>query len=54
MNKALKFDKNPSRLISFLNKLLHKGCVYNTVVKSLSMVFFGIDIDFLIASLNKN
>lgn len=52
--KAKKCLSSPNKLIKPLNRLIHKGYKYNIVVKSLRMVFFGINIDFLIGSLHYN
>ena len=52
--KAKKCLSSPNKLIKPLNRLIQKGYKYNIVVKSLRMVFFGINIDFLIGSLHYN
>ena len=54
LHKAKKCLRSPSKLIKPLNRLIHKGYKYNIVVKSLRMIFFGINIDFLIGSLHRN
>ena len=46
--KAHKFKKCPSNLTDHLNRLIHKGYKFNIVVKSLSLVFMGRNIDPLI------
>ena len=52
--KAKKCFHTPNRLIKPLNRLIRRGFKYTIVVKSLRMVFFGINIDFLIGSLLPN
>ena len=54
LHKGKKCFHSPNKLIKPLNRLIHKGYNYGIVVKSLRMVFFGINIDFLIGSLHLN
>ena len=52
--KAKKHFNLPNKLIKPLNRLIRRGFKYTIVVKSLRMVFFGKNIDFLIGSLRLN
>lgn len=54
VNKANKFKNCPMDLSVWLNKLIDKGYNYTTVVKSLNIVFFGINIDSLINTLKRS
>ena len=53
INKAKKLRHSPDKLVIPLNRLICKGYSYNIVVKSLQMVFFGVNIDYLIRSLRR-
>ena len=47
INKAKKYRHSPDTLVTPLNRLICKGYSYNIVVKSLQMVFFGVNVDNL-------
>ena len=48
--KVKKCFQTPSKLIKTFNHLMRRGFMYTSVVKSLRMIFFGKNIDFLIGS----
>ena len=54
VNRARKFRKDPCKLVAPLNKLILKGYLFNTVIRSLNIVFSGINIDFVISKLKAN
>ena len=54
VNRARKFKNDPCKLIAPLNKLILKAYQFNTVIKSLNIVFIGINIDFVISKLKAN
>ena len=51
VNKARKFQSDPSKLIKPLNNLIRKGYNYHIIIKSLNFAFFGRNIDSLVTSL---
>ena len=48
VNRAQTFRNDPGKLIGPLNKLILKGYQFNTVIRSLNIVFIGINIDFFL------
>ena len=54
VNRARKFRNDPCKLVAPLNKLILKGYLFNTVIRSLNIVFIGINIDFVISRLKAN
>ena len=52
--KAQKCQYSPQKLIKPLNRLIKKGYSYDTVVRSLKIAYFGVNIDSLIGSLHRN
>ena len=54
VNSARKFRNDPCKLIAPLIKLILKGYQFNTVIRSLNIVFIGINIDFVISKLKAN
>ena len=54
VNRARKFRNDPCKLVAPLNKLILKGYLFNTVIRSLNIVFIGINIDFVISKLKAN
>ena len=54
VNPARKFRNDPCKLVAPLNKLILKGYLFNTVIRSLNIVFIGNNIDFVISKLKAN
>ena len=52
--RARKLTNDPGKLIGPLSKLILKGYKFNTVIRSLNIVFIGINIDFVISKLKAN
>ena len=52
--KAQKCQYSPQKLTESLNRLIKKGYSYDTVVRSLKIAYFGVNIDSLIGSLHRN
>ena len=48
------FSNDPGKLVDPLNKLILKGYQFNTVIRSLNIVFIGINIDFVISKFKAN
>ena len=52
--KAQRCQYSPQKLTKPLNRLIKKGYSYDTVVRSLKIAYFGVNIDSLIGSLHRN
>lgn len=52
--KAQRCQYSPQKLTKPLNRLIKKGYSYDTVVRSLKIAYFGVNIESLIRSLHRN
>ena len=54
VNKARKLKHNSSGRVCYLNKLIHRGYLFNTILISFNNVFFCINIDSLLNNIHQN